>query len=173
MLAIASIEIESGMRSLLTMAYLLTGSRANDGWRYGERRPEALRLATGSKRRAHVLGEGLRLLPCREMRPFGVELVLDEVGIGPARPAFRRLVDLLGEGAHTHRERDPTRREEFASTRPIEPCRRHRRVGQPVERDIVEDVVARQALLSAVEDAGDQLVAADIVVDHPRGEADR
>ena len=50
---------------------------------------------------------------------------------------------------------------------PIETGGGDRRVGQPGERDVVEDVVAREALGLAVEDACDQLVTARVVVDHP------
>ena len=49
----------------------------------------------------------------------------------------------------------------------------NRRVGQPGERDVVEDVVSRQALGLAREAARDELVAADVMVQEPGGEADR
>ena len=55
---------------------------------------------------------------------------------------------------------------------PVETSRGDRRVRQPVERDVVEDVVAREALGLPVEDAGDQLVAARVVVEDPGGQAD-
>ena len=56
---------------------------------------------------------------------------------------------------------------------PVETGRGHRRVGQPIERDVVEDVVARKAFGFPVEDAGDELVAARVMVEDPGGEADR
>ena len=55
---------------------------------------------------------------------------------------------------------------------PIETSRRNRRVRQPVERDVVEDIVSRQALGLPVKDACDELVAARVVVEHPGGQAD-
>ena len=58
---------------------------------------------------------------------------------------------------------------------PIEASRRDPRVRQPVERDVVEDVVSRQALLLAVEDARDELIAAaswsSIQAARPMGES--
>jgi hypothetical protein len=46
-------------------------------------------------------------------------------------------------------------------------------VGQPVECDVVEDVISCKAFGLPVEYAGDHQVTADIVIDHPRGESDR
>ena len=56
---------------------------------------------------------------------------------------------------------------------PVEPAGGDRRIRQPVERDVVEDIVLCQAFRLPVEDAGDHVVAADVVVEHPGREADR
>ncbi|HEX5500174.1 MAG TPA: hypothetical protein VFX03_13140, partial [Thermomicrobiales bacterium] len=65
------------------------------------------------------------------------------------------------------------RREKGQLAFPVESRRRDRGVRQPVERDIVENVVAREPLSLSFEDASDELVAARVVVEHPGGQADR
>ena len=55
---------------------------------------------------------------------------------------------------------DALRGEEGQLVLPVQARRGDRRVRQPVERDVVEDVVSRQALGPPVEHARDQLVAA-------------
>ena len=46
-------------------------------------------------------------------------------------------------------------------------------MGQPVERNIVKDVVSRQTFGSSREHARNEFVAARVVIEHPRGEANR
>ena len=99
---------------------------------------------------------------------------MDQVGIGLLGPAPRRRIDLVGKDADGDREGDALGGEEGQLAFPVQTRRRDRRVRQPVERDVVEDVVSRQALGLAVgEDARDQVVAARVVVEHPGGQADR
>ena len=117
--------------------------------------------------------EELRLLPGREVTALVELVVVDELGIRLLRPAPRGLIELVGKGAHGDRDGDALRREEGELALPVEARRRDRRVRQPVERDVVEDVVARQALGLPVEDARDERVAARVVVEHPGGQADR
>ncbi len=105
-------------------------------------------------------------------------VVVDELRIGLFRPALRRLVDLVRERADGDGYLDAARIEEAAGREmrivPIEPRRRDRRVGQPVERDIVEDIVtASDPPFSPLKDAGDHPVAPDVVVEHPGGETNR
>ena len=54
---------------------------------------------------------------------------------------------------------------------PIQTRGGDRGVRQPVQRDVVEDVVTRQTLGNAVEHAHDQIVAARVVIEHPGREA--
>src|SRR6266513_1216423 len=98
---------------------------------------------------------------------------MDELGIRLLRPAPRGLIELLWKGAHRGRDGDVFRGEKRELALPIQTSRRDRRVRQPVERNIVEDVVARQALFLSVKDARDERVTARVVVDHPGGQADR
>jgi hypothetical protein len=56
---------------------------------------------------------------------------------------------------------------------PVETSRRDRRVRQPVECDVVEDIVSREAFGLSVEDACDKRVTAVVVVEHPGSLAPR
>ena len=56
---------------------------------------------------------------------------------------------------------------------PVETSRGDRRVRQPVERDVVEDVIPCKALGFTVKDARDELVTAGIMVEYPGRQADR
>ena len=81
---------------------------------------------------------------------------MDELGIRLLSPALRRLVDLVGESAHGDRDLDAPHVEEAAGRKimpgvPVEARRGDRGVRQPVERDVVEDVVPRQPFRLAVE----------------------
>src|SRR5262245_18627449 len=133
-------------------------------------------LAQRSKRSAHLGTEELRLLPRREVGALVELVVVDEVRIGLLRPTARSRVDLVREDAHSYRDLDAPGVEE-ASRRlvrivPVEARRGDCRVGDPVERDVVEDVALRQPLGLSIEDAGDHLLAARVVVNHPGCEAD-
>ena len=79
------------------------------------------------------------------MAAFGDLVVVDELGIRPLRPTPRSRVDLVGEDAYRDRDLDAPGVEE-ASRRmmcvvPVQARRGDRGVRQPVERDVVEDVV--------------------------------
>ena len=107
------------------------------------------------------------------MAAFVELVVVDELGIRALRPTSRGWVDLVGKDAHGNGNADVFRGEKGELVLLIQPSRRDPRVGQPVERDVVEDVVAREALGLTVEDARYQRVAARVVVENPGGEADR
>src|SRR5262245_48279428 len=98
---------------------------------------------------------------------------MDQFWIGLLCPASRGCVDLIWERAHGGRDRDTFRSENGELALPIETSRRDRRIRQPIERDIVEDVVACQAFGFSVEDSCDQRQAASVMIEHPGGEADR
>ena len=98
---------------------------------------------------------------------------MNQFGIGFLCPTPRGCIDLIGKDAHGSRDRDTFRGEKGKLAFPIETSRRDRRIRQPVERDVVEDVVSRQALGLAVENACDERLTARVVVEHPGGQADR
>ena len=78
-----------------------------------------------------------------------VELVVvDEVaGIRALGPAPRGLVELVGEDADGKRDGDVLGVEEVRLVLPVEAGRGNPGVRQPVQRDVVEDVVSRQGAL--------------------------
>src|SRR5689334_8212910 len=95
---------------------------------------------------------------------------MNELGIRLFRPTPRGGIDLIRKDAHSNRNGDMFGVEEHQLVFPIETSRRNSRACQPVERDVVEDVVACKALFLAVEDPRDQLITADVVVNHPCSE---
>src|SRR5262245_27386198 len=127
------------------------------------------RLETGAK----IFHDCLRLLPRGKVRACRMTLVVRQLGIGLFGPLPRNRADLLREGAYHDRDRDPLRSEECQFVFRIEACRRYPRVGQPVEGDVVETIVSRQPLGGTVDHASDLPVGPDIMIDTPRGQADR
>jgi hypothetical protein len=90
-------------------------------------------------------------------------VVIDEFGIRPLCPTPWGWIDLVRKDAHGNRDGDTFGseiREFSAPMLPVETGARKRRVRQPRDRDVVEDIVAREALGVSLKDAFDQLVAA-------------
>src|SRR4051794_31420601 len=118
------------------------------------------------ERLAHLLAEDLRLFPGREVAAFFEAVVVNQFGIRLLCPAPGGCVDLVGEGADGNRDLDAHGVEEAARRMvrvvPIELRRGDRGVRQPIERDVVEDVVSRQSLSLSVKDAGDHFLAARV-----------
>src|SRR5580658_5011173 len=103
---------------------------------------------------SHLRRKDLRLLPGGEMTAFVEPVVVDELGIGPLRPAPRRWIEFVGEDAHGNRDGDALDVEiPFAKIFPVETGAGKRGVRQPSNRNVVEDVVAREALGLASKDA--------------------
>jgi hypothetical protein len=98
---------------------------------------------------------------------------VDELGIRLFRPTLRRLKDLVGKRAYGNGDGDAHRDEEGKLVLPIETSRGNRRVGQRGEREVVENVVAREAFVLPVEALCDQLVTSQVVVEEPGSEPDR
>src|SRR5690349_1520022 len=72
------------------------------------------RAAERPERRAQLGHEERRLLPRREVAALRERVVVNELRIRALRPAARRRVDLVGEGAHGDRDLDAPRVEEAA-----------------------------------------------------------
>ena len=106
--------------------------------------------------------------------PAFVELVvMDQFGIRPLCPAPRGWIEFVRKDAHGNRDGDAFGIEiPFAPVFPVETGARKRRVRQPGDRDVVEDVVAREALRLSVKDARDELIAARVVIEEIRRQAD-
>src|SRR5262249_27513791 len=112
------------------------------------------------------------LFPSREVTTLGSLVVVDQLGIGLLGPALRGSVDFVWESRHGNWDLDATHVEEAGTARmvgvvPVESRRRDRRVGEPIQRYVVEHVVGRQALRRSGKGACDHLLAAVVMVDHP------
>jgi hypothetical protein len=102
-----------------------------------------------------------------------VELVvMDELGKRPLCPTARCRIDLIGKRTYGYRDRDVLDVEKCQLVFPIETSRRDRSIRQPVERDVVEDVISRETFGFSVEDTRYELVTARVVVEDPGCEAD-
>src|ERR1044072_8755909 len=121
-----------------------------------------LLLAKRSEGDAQLGGEKLWLFPGRKVAAFLHLIEMDEFGKCLLGPAPRGGVEFVRKDAHGNRDGDAFGVEipEFAPSLPIETGARERCVRQPGDRDVVEDVVARQALRLSVTDASDKLIAA-------------
>src|SRR5215472_17316415 len=135
--------------------------------------------AQGLERRSDLGREQLGLLPGGEVAA-PVDLV--EVGEGGVRlldPTARGPEDLAGECGEADRYRDcgsslAGREGLGSSPLPVLPRRPGPGARQPVQGDIVDDVVPGQVTrrLAVEEGAGDLVVAVGVVVEHPGREGD-
>src|ERR1700686_384721 len=99
---------------------------------------------------------------------------MDEFGIRLLCPAARAQIDLIRKGAYGNRDGNALHVEvpSFAPILPIETSARKRRVRQPGDRDVVEDIVPGEAGSFSGKDARDKLVAARIVIKEISRQAD-
>src|SRR6478672_13357902 len=133
---------------------------AETAWRRLERGD----LAKRPERRAKLARKEIGLFPGGEVAAL-VDLVeVGEVGVDRLDPAARGSPDLAGERGEADRHGD--RRRGLAARKrcgqracvlPVRPGRRRRGAGQPVQRDVVEDVVPTEVArwLTVHERAGD------------------
>src|SRR5215218_6260343 len=128
---------------------------------------------------AQLLGEKLRLLPGGEVAALVDLVVVDEVGIRLLCPTARRLILLAWKNAHSYRRGDSLGVKESSLVFPVEARRRDTRVRQPIQRDVVEDLVTGQfagGTRSPVQSRGDRrcrLAVSIVVVEKPGSQADR
>src|ERR1700690_3783996 len=99
---------------------------------------------------------------------------MDQFGIRLLCPTPRGGIDFVREDAHGNWDGDSFGIEisEFAPILPIETSTRYRRVRQPGDRDVVEDVGAREAFGFSRKDTRDQLVTARVVIEEVACQAD-
>src|SRR4029434_10523756 len=83
---------------------------------------------------------------------------MDKFGKCPLRPTPRGLVEFVGKGAHSNRDGHTLRSEKRELVFPIQTSRRNGRARQPVERDVVKDVMSRHALSLPGKDACDKFL---------------
>ena len=96
------------------------------------------------ERRPQLCGEQLRLFPRGEVAAFVELVVIDKLGIGLLGPTLRALIKLVGECADGDGDGDVFGVEEGELIFPIQTGRRDGGVRQPVEGDVVQDIVARR-----------------------------
>src|ERR1700704_1583313 len=97
---------------------------------------------------------------------------MDEFGIRFLYPAPRSGVDLIGINADRNRDRDVLGSKKGKLVFPIQTSRRDRRVRQPVEGDVIENVISRKALGLAGKDARHERLTGFVVVEYPGRQAD-
>src|SRR5215470_2398186 len=105
------------------------------------------KLAQRPERCPELGCEELGLLPSREMPALVDLMIVGEVAIRTSCPGLGRSIDIVRKYGDGHRQRDlrgllRTRGNYTASSAvlPIQAPGRGRRVRQPVERDVVEDI---------------------------------
>src|SRR3984893_1353508 len=99
---------------------------------------------------------------------------MDEFGIRPLRPASWSRKEFVWKDAHGGRDNDASDAEErITLVFPIETSPRERRIRQPSERDVVQDVVSCEAFAASGKDTGDHLVAARVVIKKISRKTDR
>src|ERR1700726_3608019 len=90
---------------------------------------------------------------------------MDEIGIRFLGPAPRSRKEFVGEDTYGGRDNDALHAEErITLVFPIETGPRERRIRQPSERDVVQNVVPGEAFAASGEDTRDHLVAARVVI---------
>src|SRR3989442_12167733 len=97
---------------------------------------------------------------------------MDEFGLRPLCPTPRGGVDLIWKDADGNRDGDVLRGEKGKFVFPTQTSRRGRRVRQPVEGNVVENVISRKALGLAGKDARHERLTGFVVVEYPGRQAD-
>jgi hypothetical protein len=117
------------------------------------------------------------LFPGGEVAAAVEPVVVDEVGrVGALGPAPGGLVQLVGEHADGDRDGDGLGVEEPGGVLPVQPGGGDPGVGQPVQGDVVQQVVAGEVTLEgSVQDLGDQagLAGPIPVIEQEGGQVDR
>jgi hypothetical protein len=96
---------------------------------------------------------------------------MDEFGVRPLCPTPRGGVDLIWKDADGNRDGDVLRGEKGKLVFPIQTSRRDRRVRQPVEGDVVENVISRKALGLTGKDARHERLTGFVMVEYPGRQA--
>src|SRR2546426_1093698 len=116
----------------------------------------SLLLTKRSEGGAQLGGEKLRLFPRGEVSAFVDFMKIDQVLIGAAGPRLRGTIYVLWKYSDGHRQRDLGGlprcglRGIASDVLPIQAPRRGRGVGEPVQREVVEDLVFGRGLRGIV-----------------------
>src|SRR5258705_806982 len=112
----------------------------------------SLLLPERSEGGAQLGGEKLRLFPRGEVSAFVDFMKIDQVFIGAACPRLRGAIDVLWKYSNGYRQRDLGRlphgglRRAGSDVLPIQAARRGGAVGEPVQGEVVEDLVFGRGL---------------------------
>src|SRR5258705_5873985 len=116
----------------------------------------SLLLPERSEGGAQLGGEKLRLFPRGEVSAFVDFMKIDQVFIGAACPRLRGAIDVLWKYSDGHWQRDlgslPSGRLRGVASDvlPIQAARRGGAVGEPVQREVVEDLVFGRGLCGII-----------------------
>src|SRR5262249_24480422 len=131
-------------------------------------------LPQRSQRGPQLVGEELWFLPGGEVAAPLDLVEVDEGRVDLLDPAARGLEDLAGKDGEADRDRDLCRSMTdrggcSSGVLPVHPHRGGPGSRQPVEGDVVEDVVSTEVARGLVVDegAGDLVVGVGVVVEHP------
>src|SRR5258706_8300173 len=128
---------QSSVQSWAIASRLFLASRSpNTSWRL-----RLMRVSTESG--TQFLDEYRGLLEGGEMSAAGGFVPIGESRIDPLAPQSRRSKQFAGENAHGDGQIDPLRREIGRETLIVEARGGRGRVGEPIERDVVEHLVSR------------------------------
>src|SRR4029077_4527722 len=97
---------------------------------------------------------------------------MDEFRIRPLCPTPRNGIDLVWKDADGNRDGDVLRGKKGKLVFPIQTSRRDRRVRQPEEGDVVENLIARKAPGLAGKNARHERLTGFVVVEYPGRQPD-
>src|SRR5262245_9902954 len=97
---------------------------------------------------------------------------MDQFGICPLRPTARAKIDLVWKAADGNWDGNAFNAEIRELVFPVETGSGNRRVRQPGDRDVVEDIVPSEPSGLSSEDTRDQCIAPGIVVEKIGSQAD-
>src|SRR5215813_15611233 len=133
-------------------------------------------LTQCAERRAQLCREELRLFPGGEVASFAGFVEVDQVVVGLLGPAARSVDVLLRKHRDCRRQGEVGGGVEVSASYgllPVQPRRGRRRVREPVERGVVEPVVAGDGAVGVSgKELGEVLVGGRVVVKEPGREAD-
>src|SRR5215211_1298663 len=122
------------------------------------------RLTQRPERRSHFRAKNERLFPGSEVSALLELVVMNELWKRPLCPRSRSRIDFVWEHAHRHWNRNILHIEKRQLVFPIKTSRRDCRVRQPVQCDVVEDVISRETFGFSVEHARDELITARVMI---------
>ena len=99
-------------------------------------------------------------------------VVMNQLWKSSLRPTARALIKLIGESTHSHRNGHALWREKRELVFPVQTSRRNRGARQPIERDVIKDIIARESFSLSIENARDEFVTTQVMVKYPCRQSD-